>query len=84
MSQSVLSPAELQSLATDRVPASRKGLRQVFAGASAAIGSHWPEFLMEAGELGLFMVSACFFTVILEHPAPLFTNGYPWRCRVAF
>jgi aquaporin Z len=31
--------------------------------------THWPEYLMEAGELGLFMVSACSFTVLLEHPA---------------
>jgi len=34
-----------------------------------AIESHWPEYLMEAAELGLFMVSACSFTVLLEHPA---------------
>jgi len=31
--------------------------------------THWPEYLMEAGELGLFMVSACSFAVLLEHPA---------------
>jgi hypothetical protein len=23
---------------------------------------HWPEYLMEAAELGLFMISACVFT----------------------
>src|SRR3974390_144706 len=34
-----------------------------------AIENHWPEYLMEAAELGLFMVSACTFTVLLEHPA---------------
>jgi aquaporin Z len=34
-----------------------------------AIETHWPEYLMEAAELGLFMVSACSFTVLLEHPA---------------
>lgn len=34
-----------------------------------ALAAHWPEYLMEAAELGLFMVSACFFTVLLEHPA---------------
>ncbi len=28
---------------------------------------HWPEYLMEAAELGLFMVSAGVFGVILEH-----------------
>ena len=30
--------------------------------------SHWPEYAIEAGLLGLFMVSACGFTVLLEHP----------------
>jgi len=31
--------------------------------------AHWPEYLMEASELGLFMISACAFTVFLYHPA---------------
>jgi len=31
--------------------------------------SHWPEYLMEAALLGLFMVSACVFAALLEHPA---------------
>src|SRR5262249_49146245 len=30
--------------------------------------THWPEYLMEAGCLGLFMVSACSFSVLLQHP----------------
>ena len=30
--------------------------------------SHWPEYLIEAALLGLFMISACGFTVLLEHP----------------
>jgi len=29
---------------------------------------HWPEYLMEALGLGLFMISACLVTVLLEHP----------------
>jgi aquaporin Z len=29
--------------------------------------NHWPEYLMEAAGLGLFMVSACFFSTLLEH-----------------
>lgn len=29
---------------------------------------HWPEYLIEAAALGLFMVSAAVFTVLLEHP----------------
>ena len=30
---------------------------------------HWPEYLMEAAELGLFMISAGVFVSLLEHPA---------------
>src|SRR6185295_14122730 len=36
---------------------------------SAALKEHWPEYLMEAAELGLFMFSACTFTVLLYHPS---------------
>ena len=34
----------------------------------AALRDHWPEYLMEAAELGLFMMSACAFTVLFFHP----------------
>jgi aquaporin Z len=34
-----------------------------------ALKKHWPEYLMEATELGLFMFSACAFTVLLYHPS---------------
>lgn len=30
---------------------------------------HWPEYLIEAWALGLFMISACLFTALLEHPS---------------
>ena len=33
-----------------------------------ALKNHWPEYLMEAAELGLFMISACVFTAVLFHP----------------
>jgi aquaporin Z len=36
--------------------------------ARMALRSHWPEYLMEAACLGVFMISACSFTVLLEHP----------------
>ena len=36
---------------------------------SNALKTHWPEYLMEAAELGLFMFSACAFTVLLFHPS---------------
>jgi aquaporin Z len=35
----------------------------------SALARHWPEYAMEALGLGLFMFSACAFTVLLEHPA---------------
>src|SRR5262245_23018238 len=34
-----------------------------------ALRRHWPEYLMEAFGLGLFMVSACSVGVVLEHPS---------------
>lgn len=40
-----------------------------------ALLTHWPEYLMEALGLGIFMVSACVFTVVLFHPAsPIVRN----------
>jgi aquaporin Z len=44
--------------------------------AVAALRAHWPEYLMEAGLLGLFMVSAAAFGTLLEHPAS------PWRSAI--
>lgn len=32
---------------------------------------HWPEYLMEAALLGLFMISAALFTTLLEHPGSI-------------
>jgi aquaporin Z len=34
-----------------------------------ALRKHWPEYLMEAAGLGIFMVSASVFTILLYHPA---------------
>jgi aquaporin Z len=42
-------------------PAPRPGLRQ-------ALSQHWPEYFMEAGGLGIFMISACLFGAMLEFP----------------
>jgi aquaporin Z len=40
-------------------------------GALGALRQHWPEYLIEAASLGLFMVSACLFATLLEHPGSL-------------
>ena len=37
-------------------------------GAWASLRVHWPEYLMEAGLLGAFMVSACLFGVLFGFP----------------
>ena len=37
-------------------------------GAYGSLRVHWPEYLMEAGLLGAFMVSACVFGAIYEFP----------------
>ncbi len=42
-------------------------------GAIEALGAHWPEYLMEGAALGIFMISACAFGVLLEH------SGSPLR-----
>lgn len=42
-----------------------------------ALRQHWPEYLIEAACLGLFMVSACMFGTLFEHP------GSPFRQAVS-
>jgi aquaporin Z len=32
---------------------------------------HWPEYLMEVGELGLYLCVACLIATLLEHPASI-------------
>ena len=45
--------------------------------ALVAFRRHWPEYLMESAELGLFMVSACFFSALLQHPASPARQFFP-------
>ena len=42
-----------------------------------ALARHWPEYLIEATCLGLFMVSACMFTALLEHPSSPVRQAIP-------
>jgi aquaporin Z len=51
--------------------------RTWFAGAISAAAGHWPEYLIEAACLGLFMVSACSFTVLLQHPGSTLRQMLP-------
>ncbi|KAB2823222.1 MAG: aquaporin family protein, partial [Candidatus Dadabacteria bacterium] len=38
---------------------------------------HWPEYLMEGAGLGFFMISACFFVALLEHPSSSVNAAIP-------
>src|SRR6201997_5801868 len=51
--------------------------RTWFAAAISAATNHWPEYLMEGACLGLFMVSACSFTVLLQHPGSIVRQMIP-------
>lgn len=37
-------------------------------GALSSLRLHWPEYLMEAAELGLYMFATCAFATLLQHP----------------
>jgi aquaporin Z len=55
-------------MAGDLDGAGSAAARSPGTGAAAALAHHWPEYLIEAAGLGLFMVSACLFATLLEHP----------------
>jgi len=44
---------------------------------TATLKRHWPEYLIEAAALGLFMVAATVFTLMLEHPASPVRQAMP-------
>ena len=45
--------------------------------AGQSIRQHWPEYLIEGALIGLFMVSACGFTVLLEYPGSPLHQAIP-------
>ena len=45
--------------------------------AREALSTHWPEYAIEAGLLGTFMISACFVTAIFQHPASPVRDAIP-------
>src|SRR5882724_3106652 len=42
-----------------------------------SLREHWPEYVCEGTELGLFMVSAGLFTILLHHPSSPVLNFIP-------
>src|SRR5438876_2273895 len=41
------------------------------------LAKHWPEYLMEAAELAIFMISASLFTILLYHPSSPAVRAIP-------
>ncbi|MEP6668616.1 MAG: aquaporin [Chthoniobacter sp.] len=44
---------------------------------SESLQQHWPEYLMEAAALGIFMISAGAFTALFEYPASFVHQALP-------
>jgi aquaporin Z len=42
-----------------------------------ALVTHWPEYLIEAAGLGIFMISACVFGTLLGHPTSPVVHAVP-------
>src|SRR5213083_2283831 len=59
---------ETPNLAFKTMPAKTGTSSTLKLGAWASLRAHWPEYLMEAGLLGAFMVSACIFGALYEFP----------------
>jgi aquaporin Z len=49
----------------------RRSPPELFRAAIRVISVHWPEYCIEAALLGLFMVSACIFTALIELPSSI-------------
>ena len=56
--------------------------------AFASLRFHWPEYLMEAGELALYMFVTCALATLLQHPASpvghLIANAFFRRALMGF
>jgi len=48
--------------------ASPRSPTSAWEGAARVLARHWPEYCMEAAELGIFMISACVFTTLIQYP----------------
>jgi aquaporin Z len=60
-------PPTLANAASLKQPA--KQMDTIAKSMTEALATHWPEYLMEAAGLGVFMISACVFSVVLFHPS---------------
>jgi aquaporin Z len=52
-----------------RIEPKADGVNEGRLSATGSLRLHWPEYLMEAGEAGLYLFSACAVATLLWHPA---------------
>src|SRR5438445_10129641 len=64
-----MSPAPAAQRDLSASPPIPENAESLARSAGQALAQHWPEYLMEGAELGIFMISACVFTALMEHPA---------------
>lgn len=58
-------------------PVERRRASELFWTLIRAVSAHWPEYCIEAVLLGLFMISACVFTTVLELPSSMVRQNIP-------
>lgn len=54
-------------LKTEQLATQRSGRLQAPSSLPSALRQHWPEYLMEAAELGLFMLVACVLAAVIDY-----------------
>jgi aquaporin Z len=55
-----------------------EGTKQLEArGFRESLAAHWPEYLIEAALVGIFLAAACTFTVALQHPSSPVRQAVP-------
>jgi aquaporin Z len=64
-----ISPASSAQRSLNAPLLTRENAPSLARNAGHALAQHWPEYLMEGAELGIFMMSACILTALLEYPA---------------
>ncbi|SRR6266567_3765069 len=73
-----VSPTETNTEAHyEFVDSSSKSGTEAVERASKSGAVHWPEYAMEAALLGLFMISACLFTVLYQFPTSPVREAIP-------
>jgi len=65
------------NLALMHIPVRVATPQQPKLGAGESLRFHWPEYLMEAGLLGAFMVSACIFGILYNFPSSPVRQAIP-------